>query len=59
MILDRELRLIKILVHEVSPSPLTIVAIAQGTGTHGRVSHQEEYRIVPPPDDCFRLWDAP
>ena len=40
LVLIEELMLI------VSPTPLTIVAIAEGTIAHGRVAYQEKHRVV-------------
>ena len=37
---------IKILSYEISPSPLSVVAVAKCAGTHGRVSYQKQYRVV-------------
>ena len=37
---------IKELVLVVAPAPLTVVAVAQGTIAHGRVTNEEEHRIV-------------
>ena len=31
-----------------SPSPLTIVAIAEGASTHGAVAHEEDHGVVAP-----------
>ena len=37
---------VEILVEEISPSPLAVVAIAEGAVAHGGVADQEEYGVV-------------
>lgn len=46
MVLDGNFVFIVVFVGIESPSPLTIVAIAEGTSTHGTVAHEEEHRVV-------------
>lgn len=46
MILDRNTLLVKEVLSEISPSPLTVVAITQCTVAHRTVSYQEEHGII-------------
>jgi hypothetical protein len=47
MVLDGYLVLVEILMLEISPSPLAVVAVAHGACAHGAVANEEEHRIIP------------
>ena len=48
MVFHRYLVLVEIFVFKISPSPLTVVAVAQRPGTHRRVAYQEQHGVVSP-----------